>query len=76
MLMQTAAGDADAVTWDVPAGCPSEAALQGEVRRLLGGDGQLNGAEIGYADHTNLAIAPGLGGGPFHQIIAIFGFLF
>lgn len=37
LLMQTAADDAGPVTWDVPAGCPSEAALQGEVRRLLGG---------------------------------------
>ncbi|MGH1347371.1 MAG: hypothetical protein ACRBN8_37765 [Nannocystales bacterium] len=37
MLMQAVAGDADAVRWDVPTACPSEAALQGEVRRLLGG---------------------------------------
>lgn len=37
MLMQPAAGDADAVRWDVPTACPSQASLQGEVRRLLGG---------------------------------------
>lgn len=36
MLMQAAAG-ADAVTWDVPAQCPTQDVLQAEVRRLLGG---------------------------------------
>ncbi len=37
MMMQPATGDTDAVRWDVPPACPSQASLQGEVRRLLGG---------------------------------------
>lgn len=42
-----------------------------ERRRALLGHGDLFGAKAGYADHAHIAIAPGLGGDPFNEIIAI-----
>lgn len=59
VLTQTAAETADPVTWDVPAACPSQEELRGEVRRLLGGaepdlsntriEGVVNASAEGYS---------------------------
>ena len=42
-----------------------------EMRGLLLSDVKLLGAEAGNADHADIAVAPGLGGDPFDQVVAV-----
>src|SRR6476661_2638566 len=42
-----------------------------EMRRLQLRRHELFGAEAGYADHADIAVAPGLGRDPFDEVVAV-----
>src|SRR5690606_5556373 len=42
-----------------------------EVRGAFGGGEDLHGPEVGDADHADVAVAPGLGGDPFDEVVGV-----